>query len=190
MLAKGLGFWRSTASLRLRFGAVRGLWLGAALRQQWTAPAGTLVEVRIPGLPHPVVCRAGTSDFSVLRQIFVDDELGFELSQPPANIIDAGANIGLASIRFAERWPDANIHAIELDPANFEVLQRNVAPYRGITPHLAALWGNDGQVAVDNPGEAAWALRARAWSLLASRRSGRSRSKHSATRLASSGSTY
>lgn len=161
MLSKLFGFWQTTAGLRARFGTMAGLRLGASLRQQWTAPAGTLLDMRIPGLTHPVCCRAGTSDCDVVRQIFVDDELGFDISRPPATIVDAGANIGLASIRFAQRWPDAIIHAIELDPANFELLQRNVAPYPGITPHLAALWGNDGEVAIDNPGQAAWALRAR-----------------------------
>jgi FkbM family methyltransferase len=42
-------------------------------------------------------------------------------------IIDAGANIGVESLRFRHNHPDARIVAIEPDSGNFAVLSRNLA---------------------------------------------------------------
>ncbi len=43
------------------------------------------------------------------------------------NILDVGANIGLYSIRFAKRFPDAKVFAFEPMPASHAFLQRNIA---------------------------------------------------------------
>lgn len=43
------------------------------------------------------------------------------------NILDVGANIGLYSIRFAKRFPDARIFSFEPMPVSHAFLQRNIA---------------------------------------------------------------
>lgn len=43
------------------------------------------------------------------------------------NILDVGANIGLYSIRFAKRFPNARVFAFEPMPISHAFLQRNVA---------------------------------------------------------------
>ena len=75
--------------------------------------------MRVPGLPHPIELRAGTSDASVLRQILLDEELAFELRDDPKLIIDAGANIGTSSIYLAMRYPRTDRVALELDGGNY-----------------------------------------------------------------------
>ena len=45
-------------------------------------------------------------------------------------ILDVGANIGLASLYFLWRWPDARLEAWEPNPAAFALLSRNVDPSR------------------------------------------------------------
>ncbi|CAI5483005.1 unnamed protein product [Closterium sp. Yama58-4] len=57
----------------------------------------------------------------------------------PAAILDAGANIGLASLIFAMRFPDALIVAVEPARDNFALLQRNVKHLPQILPVNAAL---------------------------------------------------
>ncbi|GJP66952.1 hypothetical protein CLOP_g23817 [Closterium sp. NIES-67] len=66
----------------------------------------------------------------------------------PSAILDAGANIGLASLVFAMRFPDALIVALEPARDNFELLQRNVKHLPQILPVNAALWSEDTQIAV------------------------------------------
>ncbi len=69
--------------------------------------------------------RPKTSDFSTFRQIFMDHEYDFKLLDVPNIIVDAGANIGLASLFFAQRFPSAKIFALEPDHSNFEMLMKN-----------------------------------------------------------------
>jgi FkbM family methyltransferase len=57
-------------------------------------------------------------------------------------MVDAGAHIGLASLYFAQRFPECQILALEPEPQNFELLQKNTGSYSNITPMQAALWGH------------------------------------------------
>jgi FkbM family methyltransferase len=76
---------------------------------------------------------------------------GFELPFSPKTIVDAGANIGMASIYFTHRYPEAKVIAIEAEASNFAVLARNVRPYPAIIPVHAALWNRDGEISVSEP---------------------------------------
>ena len=105
---------------------------------------------------HPFELRIPTSDVSTCWQVFVNGEYDFDVRSPPAVIVDAGANIGLASILFANRFPQARIIAIEAERNNFELLKKNVAPYSRITPLHAALWNHNGSVDVMDPGLGNW----------------------------------
>lgn len=65
--------------------------------------------------------------------------------------MDAGANIGMTSIYYANKFPKARIIAVEPEPSNFRELLNNVAPYPNITPIQAALWNRDCQLNLDSP---------------------------------------
>ena len=56
----------------------------------------------------------------------------YDLDWSPEHVLDAGANIGLASRVAAALWPAALIVALEPDPANFALLQQNTAAYPNI----------------------------------------------------------
>jgi FkbM family methyltransferase len=74
-------------------------------------------------------------------------------------IIDAGANIGLTSIFFANEYPNARIIAIEPEASNFEMLQKNTAPYRNVEIINAALWGENRELNIFDPQEGHTAFR-------------------------------
>ena len=93
-----------------------------------------------PGGKHPIFIRLKTSDFRTFLKIFRDREYELELGKEPQTILDAGANVGFASVYFAIKYPRAKIIAIEPESANFAQLKRNVAPYPNIIPVQAALW--------------------------------------------------
>src|SRR5437667_11569462 len=66
-----------------------------------------------PGIRNPVHIRIRTTDTSTYSDILVGGEYAFDLPFAPKIIVDAGANIGMASIYFTHRYPDAKIIAIE-----------------------------------------------------------------------------
>jgi FkbM family methyltransferase len=71
-------------------------------------------------------------------------------------IVDAGANIGLASVFLANKYPEARIIAIEPEKSNFEVLRKNVAPYANVACVQAALWNSDKSVTITDLGLGQW----------------------------------
>jgi FkbM family methyltransferase len=144
---------------RRRFGQIAGFLLWFHLRQHLHHIRGTWHNVRVPGLNHPVTLRAGTSDVLAFIQLLIDGELDFQMSQEPATIVDAGANIGLASLYFAHRFPKAKILALEVDQSNFELLVRNTKPYANITCLKKALWSKQAQLNILNPTDEPWAFR-------------------------------
>ena len=56
-------------------------------------------------------------------------------------ILDCGANIGITSLYFASRYPNARIFSIEPDKENFALLERNTAAEPRITPIHGAIVG-------------------------------------------------
>lgn len=110
-----------------------------------------MLLVRHPGIPYPFRVRLRTSDVWVYEQILVEEEYSFDLAFTPKIIIDAGANIGLSSIYFALKYPNARIIALEPEPTNFELLAQNVQPYPAITPVRVALWNKEGEVSIGDP---------------------------------------
>lgn len=106
----------------------------------------------------PFYLRPGTTDRNVFREVFLFREYNFNIDEAPAIIIDAGANIGLASIFFKTRFPNAAIYAIEPDSSNFKILQQNTAPYTGIKAIQSAVWSSDVYLKIKNKDENAWAF--------------------------------
>jgi FkbM family methyltransferase len=88
--------------------------------------------------------------------VFIEQEYDFLVETQPKVIIDAGANIGLASIYFASKYPDAKIIAIEPEQSNFELLKENVAPYPHVVPIQAALWNKNEEINLIDPGSGKW----------------------------------
>jgi len=107
--------------------------------------------VRPPGIRNPVHIRVRTSDVLAYSEVLLGEEYAFDLPFSPKTIVDAGANIGMASIYFTHRYPEAKVVAVEAEASNFAVLSRNVRPYPAIIPVHAALWNRDGEISVSEP---------------------------------------
>jgi FkbM family methyltransferase len=124
------------------------------------------IAVHPPGIRNPVHLRLKTSDEATYVQILLGGQYAYDLPFSPKTIIDAGANVGMASIYFANKYPEAKIIAIEAEASNFDVLLRNTRAYPAITPVHAALWNRDGKIEVGKPDPASgasgnWAFVAR-----------------------------
>lgn len=124
----------------------------------WNEP-GHLVKVRPPSLNHPVILRSCTSDSRVFHEIFSQGIYNFGLPPRASLIIDAGANIGLASVFFANRYSQATILAVEPSGPNVTLLRQNIAPYPHVTIREAGLWHKKEPLHFLNPTADFWAFR-------------------------------
>lgn len=112
-----------------------------------TQPGGKLSSARYSTTFH---LRPGTSDFYTFDQVFIQDQYKLDYPVEPRTIIDAGANIGLSSVYFSHRFPDAQVLAIEPDKANFAQLQQNCADYPRIKGLCAGVWSTDSYLKIIN----------------------------------------
>jgi FkbM family methyltransferase len=136
------------------FGAARTLSAGVRLLSEPRAvPVYNSAVVRSPTFVRP-----GTADLRVYEEIFLDREYDLALGEPKF-IIDAGAHIGLASLFFAERYPQATIAALEPEPDNFALLRKNCLPYPSVHPINAGLWTHETYLKIENPGADTWSFR-------------------------------
>lgn len=119
------------------------------------------LEVRHPEIKHPVALRIGTTDIPTFEQVLLNKEYDFITLSPPALIVDAGANIGLAAVLLASRYPQARIVAIEPESANFELLLKNTRAYPNIIALQAALWGCNGEIELMDSGLGHWGFTTR-----------------------------
>lgn len=121
-----------------------------------------------------VKVRAGDSDMGAVRQVFGSQE--YDLSFHKAAwkrvtdayaeiirtggvpvIVDAGANIGAATIWYKHRFPEAAVVAIEPDPSNARLTRENIAGLDNVHLLEAAVGGETGYVSLFGPGES-WAI--------------------------------
>jgi FkbM family methyltransferase len=109
------------------------------------------LKITPPGCKSPVHLRMDTSDFCAYYDILIAKSRQFDTNDgalSPVTIVDVGAHIGIASIFFARRYPSSRIIAVEPEPSNFALLLKNTRPYKNIQPICAAIWREDGEVAL------------------------------------------
>lgn len=117
-LCRNLGFWN----------ALRYTILSRRLQRD---EGEALVHLRSKYSRHPLYCRPATTDILVFDQIFIEREYqSLDALSAPELIIDCGANVGYSSAYFLSRFPHAKLLAVEPDPGNIAVLERNLSHYR------------------------------------------------------------
>jgi FkbM family methyltransferase len=150
-----------------------GVMLAARAAGKISASTSAIRKLRLGGVPHPVFLRPGTSDWDFLDQVFVSRE--YECPSEGHNqalfrfytncveklkvplIIDCGANIGLASIWYAQKFPRAKIIAVEPEPENFRILAMNATYYPNIVPIHGGISDRQTSLMLSNMGDAPWA---------------------------------
>jgi FkbM family methyltransferase len=77
----------------------------------------------------PLSVHAAKNPWQLYREIFVNECYSppVPLSEKP-RILDLGANVGMASLYFLTRWPQARLTAFEPNPRAFALLTRNLSP--------------------------------------------------------------
>jgi FkbM family methyltransferase len=117
--------------------------------------------IKLPKIKHPLYFRGIVSDAVMFEQIFIDGQYDIKINFEPKVIIDLGANVGYASVLFANRYPSAKIFAIEPDEDNYQTAVKNLSPYPNITLIKGAVWHNEENInVIDNGyGEAGYMIK-------------------------------
>lgn len=128
-----------------RLRRVLSAWDALRVVSRSTRDRATLKLVLAP-MGRSIAIRANTSDVACLEKVFVDEEYRLPADANPVFgirpklIVDAGANIGMATLYFAHTFPEARIVAVEPEASNFTLLEGNCAGLPNVTLKNAALW--------------------------------------------------
>lgn len=106
--------------------------------------------IQVPEVDGPIFLRPCTSDIPVFQAIFQQMEYETSLISSQAEIIvDLGANTGISSIFFHEKYKKARVFAVEPSISNFDMLTLNTVFRPRITACKAAAWGHDDIIYLD-----------------------------------------
>lgn len=159
-----------------QFGLFSGILLLLKIVKSLPRSSTVVREFAIPGFQAKVALRETIADHATFKQCLVTNQYDF-LGLPQAErlqetyrqtlkdggrplIIDAGANIGLATLWFAKHFPEAQIVAIEPDDKNFELLRRNTRHLgTRVTLIQGGVWHRSARLGILNPNAGAAAFR-------------------------------
>ncbi len=119
------------------------------------------IDIRVRSVPHTVACRPTEADRYTICHVFVERDCEVPVALDPQLVVDAGANVGYASVWYANRFPEATIVGIEPDRGNLAVAERNCASYPQIQLWHAGLWPRDVPLRVIDPGRGSWGFQVR-----------------------------
>lgn len=105
----------------------------------------------VPAIAGKIRVRSNDSDLVMFEQVFVGRDYDFDLGFQPATIIDAGANVGYASLFFHQRYPDARIIAVEPDASNFDTLVQNTRGIAQVRAVRGGLWSRRQPLTIADP---------------------------------------
>jgi FkbM family methyltransferase len=146
----GRSLWALQAKLcpnlgaRIRLLSIYALLVIKALGRRPSKPRPHRLRIRAAGRDRDWWV-ADPMELAALSEVFVAGEYGDWLPEHPRLIVDAGANVGSATLWFRERFPDVRVIAIEPNPQAFERLRRNVGDEPNVELVNAALAGSDGK---------------------------------------------
>ena len=109
------------------------------------------LTINVPGYFQPITIRKNGTDFRVFCEIVILEAYKHATVPEAKAIIDAGANIGLSTVYFANRYPRAQITAIEVDVDNYNLLAKNISVYPNVTAINKALWYRSTNIQISNP---------------------------------------
>jgi FkbM family methyltransferase len=106
-------------------------------------PRQTPGKLKIDGIPF--IFADLHSFFHQAIQIFKFDLYGFKADNDNPVILDCGAHVGLASIYFATKYPNSQIHSFEADPSIAKMLTENINSLglKIVNAHSQAVWINE-----------------------------------------------
>lgn len=113
---------------------------------------GSAKSLKLNKLVSPFTIRKNPFDYATFEEVLLKEEYKLDIDYSPISIVDAGANIGLTSIFFANNYPNSRIISIEPNSDNFELLKLNTRPYKNILIKNAGIWSHEATLEVIDAG--------------------------------------
>lgn len=129
-----------------------------ALLLAFPKPKGREFGIHLTPIGRKVFIRHGTSDIMCLQNVFLDREYDTPFPVDPKVIIDGGANIGLTTLYFRQKFPEAKVIAIEPESSNFRMLRKNCAGLTNVYLLNAALWPTERSLVIRDSTAEKWAF--------------------------------
>jgi FkbM family methyltransferase len=107
---------------------------------------------------QPIYLRSKATDLSVFMDVIYGGAYDFPFKVPPSTIVDCGANIGLTSVFFKNKFPSAKVIAIEPEKRNFEILSKNLHHYPDVILCNNAIWSRTTKLKIEDNGKGNWAF--------------------------------
>ena len=118
-----------------------------------------ITKLKVRGVPTPLFCRPSRSDHRILFHVFGRRALEIPLQDAPRLIVDGGANVGYASIYFANKYPDARIIAVEPDAENCALFRMNCSAYPNIELIQGGIWSSSADLVIEDSSVRSWSFR-------------------------------
>lgn len=130
--------------------ALYGLWRGMRIVYLKSQRRKGTARISSPLTAGAVHVRPGTSDMAIYDQAILKPYL--PMRRRLHTVLDLGANIGITVRYWKAHWPEARVVAVEPDPRNFAMLQRNTEGITGVEVVQAAIWPTPGRLALLSEG--------------------------------------
>ena len=114
--------------------------------------------ITLKGYKDKIYLRSNSSDSLTFLEIFLTDEYLLNVPITPKFIVDLGANVGLASVYFANKYPNAKIVAVEPEDSNFSLLEKNLQEY-DVQSIKSGIWYRETFLKVVDSGYGEWGFR-------------------------------
>lgn len=146
--------WKSRAIISF-YNALKLLWMAEF------GKCGFSFSIQLRDYPHRIFLRARTTDCILMASILLGGgEYPVFENYTPKFIIDAGANIGLATVFFKHHYPDATVVAIEPESRNCEMFRKNTAYYTNIHLIQGGVGPDENKfMRIQNESDAPWGFR-------------------------------
>lgn len=105
---------------------------------------------------HPVTLRNNSSDIEVFYQVLFNNSYQIKPETDPLIIIDLGANIGLSSVYFLNKFQGSSIIAVEPDRDNFEMLMKNTSGYPNFRAYNNGIWNRNAFLEIKDNNLGSW----------------------------------
>ncbi len=167
MLIKRLGIYWKEVPVCLRLGAR----LSDGLRLIWTCmafhvanimglkarPASKRYSIALEGMTADLILRSYSGDIFIFQEVLGSECYHIpKLRETDGAIVDLGANIGLASLYFADRFDPKRLICVEPNPNNIPILRHNLA---GLGPKITIVQG----AIADSTGTVSFDSKAATW---------------------------
>lgn len=100
----------------------------------------------------PIFLRNNTTDITMFHQVIYNLDYNFDYGFEPKVVLDCGANIGLASVYFKNKFPASKVISIEPEQSNFDLLVRNTQEYDNVFCLKYGLWNATCHLNIEDKG--------------------------------------